>query len=70
MKDPHIQARGFQYRHTRRAWLVPTAGESIHVRWQTRRTFGGAALGQHNDEVFGGELGLERVNWKRWRRME
>ncbi len=61
MKDPHIQARGFFGTVTHPVLGVfQQAGSPFMVDRERSGPSPGPLLGQHNDEVFRGELGLER----------
>ena len=61
MKDPHIQARGFFGTVTHPVLGVfQQAGSPFMVDGERSGPSPGPLLGQHNDEVFRGELGLER----------
>jgi len=61
MKDPHIQARGFFGTVTHPVLGVfQQAGSPFMVDGERSGPSPAPLLGQHNDEVFRGELGLER----------
>jgi len=61
MKDPHIQARGF-FSTVTHAVLgsFPQPGSPFMFDGKRAAPSPAPLLGQHNNEVFGGELGLER----------
>jgi crotonobetainyl-CoA:carnitine CoA-transferase CaiB-like acyl-CoA transferase len=61
MKDPHIQARGFFGTVTHPVLGVfQQAGSPFMVDGERSGPSPAPLLGQHNDEVFRGELGLEK----------
>jgi CoA:oxalate CoA-transferase len=61
MKDPHIQARGFFSTVTHPVLgTFQQAGNPFMLDGQRAAPSPAPLLGQHNDEVFRGELGLER----------
>jgi crotonobetainyl-CoA:carnitine CoA-transferase CaiB-like acyl-CoA transferase len=61
MKDPHIQARGFFSTVTHPVLgTFQQAGSPFVLDGQRAASAPAPLLGQHNDEVFRGELGLER----------
>ena len=61
MNDPHIQARGFFSTVTHPALgMFQQAGSPFMLDGQRAAPSPAPLLGQHNDEVFRGELGLEQ----------
>jgi crotonobetainyl-CoA:carnitine CoA-transferase CaiB-like acyl-CoA transferase len=61
MKDPHIQARGFFTKVTHPVLgSFDQPGCPFTVDGQRRETAPAPMLGQHNEEIFSGELGLTR----------
>ena len=61
MKDPHIQARGFFGTVTHPVLgSFPQPGSPFMFDGERAAPSPAPLIGQHNDEVFCGELGLER----------
>jgi crotonobetainyl-CoA:carnitine CoA-transferase CaiB-like acyl-CoA transferase len=62
MRDPHIQARGFFGPvHHPALGSFPQAGSPFMVNGRRAERAPAPLLGQHNEEVLGGVLGLERA---------